>query len=100
MLENGAGGAFEVSTRMTALIGWGGTAEFGDDFVFEQAAERYVLDEKNREVIRQSSAEAYRNILSRFLEASGRGIWKNADPDLLEKIRDELSDCDAQIEGV
>lgn len=60
MLENGTGGAFEVSTRMTALIGWGGTAGFGDDFVFEQAAERYVLDEKNRELLRKSSPEAYR----------------------------------------
>lgn len=60
MLKNGAGGAFEVSTRMTALIGWGGTAGYGDDFVFEQAAERYVLDEKNREAIRKSSPEAYR----------------------------------------
>lgn len=60
MLENGTGGAFEVSTRMTALIGWGGTAGFGDDFVFEQAADRYVLDEKNRELLRKSSPEAYR----------------------------------------
>lgn len=60
MLENGTGGAFEVSTRMTALIGWGGTTGYGDDFVFEQAAERYVLDEKNRDIMRTSSPEAYR----------------------------------------
>lgn len=54
MLENGAGGAFEVSSRMTALVGWGGTAEFGDDFVFEQAAQRYVLDETNKDILRKS----------------------------------------------
>lgn len=62
MLANGSGGAFEVSTRMTALVGWGGTAGFGDDFVFEQAAERYVLDERNRDVIRKASPEAYRYV--------------------------------------
>ena len=100
MLENGTGGAFEVSSRMTALIGWGGTAGYGDDFVFEQAAERYVLDEKNSEILRKTSPEAYRNVLSRFLEASGRGIWQNADQDLLQRIRDELEDVDSEIEGV
>lgn len=61
MLGNGAGGAFEVSNRMTGLVGWGGTAEFGDDFVFEQAAERYVLDEVNRNIMRKSP-EAFRYV--------------------------------------
>lgn len=64
MLENGTGGAFEVSTRMTALVGWGGTAGYGDDFVFDQAAERYVLDKKNSEILRKTSPEAYRYVRS------------------------------------
>ncbi|CAN8065707.1 unnamed protein product [Agarophyton chilense] len=100
MLQNGAGGAFEVSSRMTALIGWGGTVGYGDDFVFEQATERYVLDEENRRRMKQSSAEAYRNLLSRLLEAAGRGIWSNADEELLRRIREELEDVDSEIEGV
>ena len=68
MLEQGSGGAYEVSQRMTAMVGWAATAEgeslvwcilwrfyYGsvffsfdcvhrfklvDNFVFEQAAER------------------------------------------------------------
>lgn len=100
MLENGAGGAFEVSTRMTALIGWGGTANYGDNFVFEQAAERYVLDKRNKERLCENSPEAYRNILSRFIEAAGRGIWPDPDAKLLEHLRDELEGVDAEIEGV
>ncbi|MFN9400770.1 MAG: magnesium chelatase subunit H, partial [Dolichospermum sp.] len=31
MANQGSGGAFEISQRMTALIGWGGTADFQDD---------------------------------------------------------------------
>ncbi|PXF40575.1 Magnesium-chelatase subunit H [Gracilariopsis chorda] len=100
MLQNGAGGAFEVSTRMTALIGWGGTAGYGDKFVFEQAAERYVVDEHNRELLRKSSPEAFRNVLSRFLEAAGRGIWRDPDEELLRSIREQLDDVDSEIEGV
>lgn len=99
MLDQGAGGAFEVSTRMTALIGWGGTAGFGDDFVFDQAAERYVLDEVNRRKMKESP-EAFRNVLTRFLEAAGRGIWSNPDEKLLARIREELEQVDAEIEGV
>lgn len=41
-----------------------------------------------------------RNVLSRFLEAAGRGIWENPDQTLLEQIRAELEQVDSEIEGV
>ena len=44
MLEQGSGGAYEVSQRMTAMVGWAATVNV-DNFVFDQAAERYALDE-------------------------------------------------------
>jgi hypothetical protein len=30
MVAQGSGGAFEVSQRMTALLGWGGTTKFAE----------------------------------------------------------------------
>ncbi|MEH2159527.1 MAG: HAMP domain-containing protein [Nostoc sp.] len=36
MANQGSGGAFEISQRMTALIGWGGTADFTDNWVIDQ----------------------------------------------------------------
>lgn len=36
MLAAGPGGAYEVSTRATALVGWGGAVGFGENFVYEQ----------------------------------------------------------------
>jgi len=45
MLRQGSGGAYEISQRMTAMIGWAATAEV-DNFVFDQAAERYTEDEE------------------------------------------------------
>jgi magnesium chelatase subunit H len=45
MLQQGSGGAYEVSQRFTAMVGWAATAEV-DNFVFDQAAERYALDEE------------------------------------------------------
>jgi len=44
MVASGSGGAFEVSQRMTALIGWGATTGFQEGWVFDQAAQTYALD--------------------------------------------------------
>ena len=45
MLQQGSGGAYEISQRFTAMVGWAATAEV-DKFVFDQAAKRYALDEE------------------------------------------------------
>ena len=44
MADQGSGGAFEVSQRMTAMLGWGATSEFKEDWTWNQAAETYALD--------------------------------------------------------
>lgn len=99
MLACGKGGAFEVSSRMTALVGWAGTADFAEDFVFEQAARAYVENEDNRRRL-ESSAEAYRNVVARLLEAAGRGMWKDPPKDLLDRLGSELERVDSEVEGV
>lgn len=39
MLKQGAGGAYEISGRMTAMIGWAGTTGFAEKWVFDGAAQ-------------------------------------------------------------
>jgi magnesium chelatase subunit H len=99
MANQGSGGAFEISQRMTALIGWGGTADFQDDWVYDQAAETYALDAEMAEKLRKANPEAFRNIVGRMLEASGRGLWQ-ADGDKLDKLRKLYELSDEQLEGV
>ncbi|MGH1392948.1 MAG: magnesium chelatase subunit H [Trichormus sp.] len=99
MANQGSGGAFEISQRMTALIGWGGTADFKDDWVYNQAADTYALDPEMAEKLRQANPEAFRNIVSRMLEAHGRGFWE-ADGDRLDKLRQLYELTDEQLEGV
>jgi magnesium chelatase subunit H len=99
MANQGSGGAFEISQRMTALIGWGGTADFQDDWVYDQAAQTYALDPEMAEKLRKANPEAFKNILGRMLEASGRGLWQ-ADGDKLEKLRQLYDLTDEQLEGV
>lgn len=36
MAAQGSGGAFEISQRMTAMVGWGATTEFKEDWAWDQ----------------------------------------------------------------
>ncbi|QHG18688.1 magnesium chelatase subunit H [Nostoc sp. ATCC 53789] len=99
MANQGSGGAFEISQRMTALIGWGGTADFTDDWVYDQAADTYALDAEMADKLRKANPEAFRNILGRMLEAHGRGFWE-ADADKLDKLRQLYELTDEELEGV
>ncbi|WP_414513345.1 magnesium chelatase subunit H [Nostoc sp. PCC 9305] len=99
MANQGSGGAFEISQRMTALIGWGGTADFTDDWVYDQAADTYALDAEMADKLRKANPEAFRNILGRMLEAHGRGFWE-ADSEKLDKLRQLYELTDEELEGV
>ncbi|BAY20587.1 protoporphyrin IX magnesium chelatase [Calothrix sp. NIES-2100] len=99
MANQGSGGAFEISQRMTALIGWGGTADFTDDWVYDQAADTYAFDAEMAEKLRKANPEAFRNIVGRMLEAHGRGFWQ-ADRDKLDKLRQLYDLTDEELEGV
>ena len=98
MLKQGSGGAFEVSQRMTAMVGWAATAQV-DNFVFNQAAERYALDEEVAEKLRTSNPEAFKNVVRRLLEAAGRGMW-DTDEETIEKLKDLYSEADDMVEQV
>ena len=99
MADQGSGGAYEISQRMTALIGWGGTAKFQDDWVYDQAADTYALDAEMAEKLRQANPEAFRNIVGRMLEANGRGFW-DADDEKLAKLQELYQAAEDELEGV
>lgn len=99
MADQGSGGAFEISQRMTALVGWGATSGFAEDWVYDGAHERYVEDERMREKLRRSNPQAFRNVLRRMLEAAGRGMW-NADEETLAQLRLLYAETEDELEGV
>ncbi|MGB7413971.1 MAG: cobaltochelatase subunit CobN, partial [Thermosynechococcaceae cyanobacterium] len=89
----------EISQRMTALIGWGGTTDFKENWVYDQAAETYVLDAEMANKLREANPEAFRNIVGRMLEANGRGFWE-PDEEKLEQLRALYEQTDEELEGV
>ncbi|MEG4527800.1 magnesium chelatase subunit H [Microcoleus sp. C2D2] len=99
MANQGSGGAYEISQRMTALIGWGGTADFTDGWVYDRAADTYAFDREMAQKLREANPEAFRNIVGRMLEANGRGFWL-PDADKLQQLRELYELTDEKIEGV
>jgi magnesium chelatase subunit H len=99
MVAQGSGGAYEVSQRMTALMGWSGTVNFQESWVYDKAAETYALDTEIARKLQAANPEAFRNIVGRMLEAHGRGFWQ-PDANTLEKLRQLYERSEAEIEGV
>lgn len=99
MANQGSGGAYEISQRMTALIGWGGTVNFQDSWVYDQASQTYALDPEMAKTLREANPEAFRNIVGRMLEAHGRGFWQ-PEEEKLEKLRRLYDLTEDEIEGV
>jgi magnesium chelatase subunit H len=99
MAAQGSGGAYEISQRMTALVGWGGTANFQEGWVYDQAADTYALDAEMAEKLRKANPEAFRNIVGRMLEANGRGFWK-PDEEKLRELRALYDIADEELEGI
>ncbi|MGK7906716.1 MAG: magnesium chelatase subunit H [Synechococcus sp.] len=99
MAEQGSGGAYEISQRMTALMGWAGTADFRENWVYDQAADTYALDSEMVERLKDANPEAFRNIVGRMLEAHGRGFWSPSE-EKLNQLRDLYDLTDAELEGV
>lgn len=99
MASSGSGGAFEISQRMTAMIGWGATVSFKEDWTWEQAADTYVFDDNMANTLKENNPEAFSNIVKRMLEAAGRGMW-NADEETLNRLRVLYNEMDDKLEGI
>ena len=99
MAAQGSGGAYEVSQRLTAMLGWAGTTYFKDQWVYDQAAATYAFDSAMAERLRKANPEAFRNIVGRLIEATGRGIW-DADEETVEKLQTLYEQAENDLEGV
>jgi magnesium chelatase subunit H len=99
MINQGSGGVYEISQRMTALLGWGGTTGFQDTWVYDQAAQTYALDPEMANRLQKLNPEAFRNVIGRLLEAHGRHFWQ-PDPEQLSQLQSLYETVDDTLEGI
>lgn len=99
MLNHGFRGVAEIENHVSNTFGWSATADAVDDWVYTEVAETFALDESMLERLKNLNLHSAHSLVRRLLEANGRGYW-NADPVLLDRLREISGSLEDQLEGV
>jgi magnesium chelatase subunit H len=99
MLNSGYEGAREITKRLKNTMGWSATSGEVDNFIYEDANDVFIKDEAMRKRMLDTNPNAFRDMVTTFLEANGRGYWDTSDEnlELLQELYQEVED---RIEGV
>jgi magnesium chelatase subunit H len=98
-LKHGFSGVAEIEHHVTNTFGWSATADAVDNWIYDEVAETFVLDQAMLERLKGLNLDSTRSMVGRLLEAAGRGIW-DADEKTLERLRGAFEDIEDRIEGV
>ncbi len=99
MRKHGYKGAGDIMKKIVNVYGWQVTTKAVKDWIFDEIAERFVLDDDMREWFKENNPYAVEEIARRLLEAYKRGLW-NADRRTIEKIEDIYTEIEGILEDI
>jgi magnesium chelatase subunit H len=99
MLKHGFRGVAEIENHVANTFGWSATADAVDDWIYDEVAKTFLLDEEMLDRLRSLNPHSARSLVGRLLEAHGRGYWE-AQESTLDKLRDISISLEDQLEGV
>jgi magnesium chelatase subunit H len=99
MLKSGYEGTREITKRLRNTMGWSATAGAVDNFVYEDANDVFVKDPEMQKRLMETNPNAFRDMVTTFLEANGRGYWDTSEENL-DRLRELYADVDDKIEGL
>merc|ERR1712199_140370 len=91
MLASGYEGTREITKRLRNTMGWSATAGEVDNFVFK--------DEAMQKRLLETNPNAFRDMVTTFLEANGRGYW-DTDEENVERLQELYQEVEDRIEGI
>jgi cobaltochelatase CobN len=98
MIRHGYKGAAELSATVDYLFGYDATTGVAEDWMYEQVAQRYLLDDDVAEFMSRSNPWAARAIAERLLEAAERGMWASPESETIAGIRDRYLALEGELE--
>ena len=98
MIRHGYKGAAELAATVDYLFGYDATAGVAEDWMYDQVAEKYLLDDDVAEFMSRSNPWAARAIAERVLEAADRGMWAEPDEATLASVRDRYLALEGELE--
>ena len=99
MVRHGFKGAAELAATVDYLFGYDATTEVASDWMYEQVAEKYLLDEAVAAFMDQANPWSARSIAEKLLEAAERGMWSAPSPEILAGVRARYLALEDQLEG-
>jgi len=99
MLASGYEGTREITKRLRNTMGWSATAGAVDNFVYEDANEVFIADPEMQARLLETNPNAFRDMVTTFLEANGRGYWDTSEENL-DRLRQLYAEVDDKIEGM
>jgi len=99
MLSTGYEGVREIQKRLRNTMGWSATAGEVDNFVFEDANGVFIEDEEMQQRLLDTNPNAFRDMVTTFLEANGRGYWETSDENI-ERLQELYAEVEDRIEGI
>ncbi|MGD6932696.1 MAG: cobaltochelatase subunit CobN [Candidatus Bathyarchaeia archaeon] len=95
MKKHGYQGAADLSKTLDNVLGWDATVEVVEDWMWESMANKYVLDKKMQEWLKEVNPYALQNMVERLLEAVERNLWQAS-----EEMKRELQKICLEVEGL
>eukprot|EP00980_Cylindrotheca_fusiformis_P022246 scaffold9153_cov121-Cylindrotheca_fusiformis.AAC.10 len=99
MLSTGYEGVREIQKRLRNTMGWSATAGEVDNFVFEDANDTFINDPEMQQRLLDTNPNAFRDMVTTFLEANGRGYWDTSEENI-ERLQELYAEVEDRIEGV
>merc|ERR1712070_586929 len=99
MLKSGYEGTREITKRPRNTMGWSATSGNVDNFIYEDANDTFIKDEAMQQRLLDTNPNAFRDMITTFLEANGRGYWETSEENL-ERLQDLYQEVEDRIEGV
>lgn len=99
MLSTGYEGVREIQKRLRNTMGWSATAGDVDNFVFEDANNVFINDPDMQKRLLETNPNAFRDMVTTFLEANGRGYWDTSEENI-ERLQELYAEVEDRIEGV
>jgi len=99
MLASGYEGTREITKRLKNTMGWSATSGEVDNFVYEDANDTFIKDPEMQKRLLDTNPNAFRDMITTFLEANGRGYW-DTDDENIERLQDLYQEVEDRLEGI
>ncbi|MCG2727862.1 MAG: cobaltochelatase subunit CobN, partial [Candidatus Methanoperedenaceae archaeon] len=97
MKQHGYKGAGDIAKRVGRVYGWEASTKEVDDWIFDDIAKTFILDEEMKKFFEENNPWALEEIARRLLEANQRELW-DADPEVLEGLKNTYLEIEGWME--